>query len=252
MPRFLVAGNWKMNGLAASVEEASCVTPDPHRGDCDIVICPPAPLLTRLSERLRGTAIRLGGQDCHPSPCGAHTGDHSAEMLADAGAEFVIVGHSERRQCYGETDDVVNRKVRAAWRAGLTAIVCVGESGEQRAVGQAQTVVGAQIEGSVPIEATATRLAIAYEPVWAIGTGRSASPDEITEMHDFVRCACHARLAQNEAAGMRLLYGGSVTPDNASTILSLPEVNGALVGGASLRASSFNAIIRSLPITSSR
>jgi triosephosphate isomerase len=238
MPRQLVAGNWKMNGLAGSravLDELAAAHPAPV---CDVLVCPPATLITQLA----GGPFPVGGQDCHWAAAGAHTGDIAAEMLADAGAVAVILGHSERRADHGETDELVARKTLAAWRAGLLAIVCVGETEEERDAGRTLARVGSQLAGSVPDGATPERLVIAYEPVWAIGTGRTPSLSEIAEAHDFMR----ERLTSSLGAPgerIRLLYGGSVKPGNAAEIFAIPNVNGALVGGASLKAADFGAII---------
>lgn len=238
MPRKLVAGNWKMNGLKASaavLEELTAACPAPG---CDVLVCPPATLVAALN----GKGWTLGGQDCHPKASGAHTGDISAEMLADAGAAAVIVGHSERRADHGETDAMVAAKTEAAWRAGLTAVVCVGETEAERDAGRALEVVGRQLAGSIPDGATAERLVVAYEPVWAIGTGRTPSLGEIGEVHGFMRAALTERFGA-KAAGVRLLYGGSVKPGNAAEIFSVGDVDGALVGGASLKAADFAPIV---------
>ena len=231
MPRKLVAGNWKMHGTGASaamLERLAAACPAPG---CDVLICPPATLIARLA----GRGVAIGAQDCHPEPSGAHTGDIAAEMLADAGAEAVILGHSERRADHGETDALVAAKARAAWRAGLLAIVCVGETEAERDAGRAIEVVAGQLAGSVPDGPSPGRLAVAYEPVWAIGTGRTPSLAEIGEMHAALRARLAARFGA-AAAGMRLLYGGSVKPGNAAVIFGVPDVDGALVGGASLTA----------------
>jgi triosephosphate isomerase (TIM) len=244
--RPLVAGNWKMNGLAASLgelgklKEALAATP-PY---CEVLVCPPFTLIAQAVWAVKG-AFALGGQDCHAKPCGACTGDVSAEMLKDAGASYVIVGHSERRQYHGERDCDVAAKAEAAWRAGLTAIICVGESEEQRDGGQAHHICSGQIDGSVPAAATAANSVIAYEPVWAIGTGRTPTCGNIGAMHAHIR-ACLVRRLGEGGRQMRILYGGSVKADNAAEILNLPEVNGALVGGASLKAEDFHRIIASV------
>lgn len=240
-PRTLVAGNWKMNGLRTSagmLDDLSAAFPEPP---CDILICPPALLVAGLS---RQSAVPIGGQDCHWKESGAHTGDISAEMLADAGATAVILGHSERRADHGETDAMVRDKTRAAWRAGLTAIVCVGETEAERDAGETLGRIGAQLAGSIPDDATADTLVVAYEPVWAIGTGRTPSLEEIAEVHDFMRNALAERFGTPVADGIRLLYGGSVKPGNAAEIFAIGNVNGALVGGASLKAEDFGGIIR--------
>lgn len=238
-PKKLVAGNWKMNGLAASasmLEELAAAHPAPA---CDVLVCPPATLVARLA----GGPVPIGGQDCHWQPSGAHTGDIAAEMLADAGATAVIVGHSERRADHGETDGTVAHKAAAAWRAGLSAIVCVGETEAERDAAQTLAVVGTQLAGSIPDGATADTLVVAYEPVWAIGTGRTPSLDDIAEVHDFLRARLSERFGAAVGDAVRLLYGGSVKPGNAAQIFAVSNVDGALVGGASLTASDFGAII---------
>jgi triosephosphate isomerase len=241
----LAAGNWKMNGLDASLAEIDALAKAHPAPACEVLICPPATLLSRLSDRAKGTAIRTGGQDCHADALGAHTGDVSAEMIADAGGAYVIVGHSERRADHGETDTIVRAKAEATWRAGLAAIVCVGETLEQREAGKTIDVVAAQLDGSVPDGATAVNTVIAYEPVWAIGTGKVPTLEEIGAVHDDIR----ARLADRfgtEASAMRILYGGSVKPSNAVEIFGVSNVDGALVGGASLKAADFGGIVAAL------
>ena len=232
----LVAGNWKMNGLRADgVALARAVTGEArqqHR--CDLLVCPPATLLAAVGEALAGSAVALGGQDCHAEAKGAFTGDVSAEMLRDAGCSYVILGHSERRHGHGESDAAVQAKTVAAWRAGLVAIVCVGETRGEREAGRAVEIVAGQLAGSLPDGYDAANLVIAYEPVWAIGTGLTPTSADITEIHAAIR----ARIP----AGTRILYGGSVNPRNAAEILALPDVGGALVGGASLKAEDFWAI----------
>lgn len=240
----LVAGNWKMNGTSTSLDVLRAIGEGfkTRAGDgAEGLVCVPATLLARASEALRDTPVKAGGQDCHPSPTGAHTGDVSAEMLADCGATHVIVGHSERRADHGEGDADVAQKARAAWRAGLVAIVCVGETRPERDAGDTLSILSRQIAGSVPEGATADNTVIAYEPVWAIGTGLTPTADDIAEAHDHLRRELDARFG-NEAAQMRLLYGGSVKPDNARELLAIDHVNGALVGGASLKAEDFLAI----------
>ena len=237
--RKLVAGNWKMNGLAASaamLDELAAAHPTPA---CDILICPPATLVARLA----GGPVPIGGQDCHWAPSGAHTGDIAAEMLADAGATAVILGHSERRADHGETNVTVAKKVHAAWRAGLLAIVCVGEIEAERDANATLDVVGRQLAASVPDGVTVANLAIAYEPVWAIGTGRTPTLAEIAQVHDFLRAALSDRFGAEIGAGIRLLYGGSVKPGNAAEIFTVANVDGALVGGASLTATDFGGIV---------
>jgi triosephosphate isomerase len=211
--------------------------------EAEIMVCPPATLLAQARWALTGSNILLGAQDCHPLPSGAHTGDLSAEMLADAGATAVIVGHSERRKDHGETDALVNAKARAALRAGLTAIICVGETEEQRDQGNTLDIVRHQIEGSVPEGAGGSNIVIAYEPVWAIGSGVTPTPADIAEVHGFIRSELGRLLGKAEIGALRILYGGSVKPANASELLFVPDVDGALVGGASLTVSDFYAIL---------
>jgi triosephosphate isomerase len=242
--RPLVAGNWKMNGLTApSAAELGKVIEGyrPLRPKLDLMVCPPATLLVALAHVVVGSRVAVGGQDCHPERSGAFTGDISAEMLADAGATAVIVGHSERRTLHRETDALVRSKTQAAHRAGLTAIVCVGETQEQRQAGKTLAVIRGQIEGSLPDIATAANLILAYEPVWAIGTGLTPTAADVAEVHHAIRERLAARY-KAEGEGMRILYGGSVKPSNARELLSVAEVNGALVGGASLKADDFLAI----------
>jgi triosephosphate isomerase len=247
--RKLVAGNWKMNGLHESglalARELSHRAVAAHRAAgqpivCDILLCPPATLLFSLAEEITGSGIALGGQDCHADPKGAHTGDLSAEMLKDAGCSHVILGHSERRADHGESNEIVRAKAEAAKRAGLVAIVCVGESEAERAAGRALEVVGQQLAGSIPRGMNASNLVIAYEPVWAIGTGKTATALDVAEMHAHIRRGLAARVA--DPGGVRILYGGSVKPSNAAEILAIADVDGALVGGASLVAGDFWSI----------
>ena len=243
--RPLVAGNWKMNGLGSSLGELRALLALLARGpvpEADVMICPPATLLDRAREVVGSSSVLLSGQDCHPETRGAHTGDISAEMLADAGAKAVIVGHSERRQDHGETDALIAAKAAAAYRAGLLAVICVGETEAERRDGRTLAVVGAQIEGSVPGSAKAADTVIAYEPVWAIGTGLTPTPSDVAEIHGFLRERLKERLGA-EGERIRLLYGGSVKPDNARALLGTSDVNGALVGGASLKGSDFYAIL---------
>ncbi|WP_029031632.1 triose-phosphate isomerase [Salinarimonas rosea] len=248
-PRPFVAGNWKMNGLAAALAEADAVAAEAGAlaGRVDLALCPPATLVHRMAERLSGSGVAVGGQDCHPQAAGAHTGDVSAEMLADAGATHVIVGHSERRADHAESDADVRAKLAAAHRAGLVAIVCVGETREEREAGRALEVVRGQLDGSLPEGLAAATTVIAYEPVWAIGTGLVPTLDDIGEMHAAVREALAAKAPADEVAAMRILYGGSVKPGNAAEILAVANVDGALVGGASLKAADFLAIAAAAP-----
>ena len=238
----LVAGNWKMNGLMADGSALARAIAEQTRADlrCDLLVCPPATLLAAVGAALAGSPVALGGQDCHGEAKGAFTGDISAEMLKDVGCTHVILGHSERRHGHGESDAAVRGKVAAAWRAGLVAILCVGETRAEREAGRAVEVVARQLAGSLPADgaggANAARLVIAYEPVWTIGTGLTPTAADITAMHDAIR--------GRVPAGARILYGGSVNPANAAEILALPGVDGALVGGASLKADDFSAIGR--------
>ncbi|HEV2097699.1 MAG TPA: triose-phosphate isomerase [Stellaceae bacterium] len=239
----LVAGNWKMNGLRAdglALAGELAVRARAAKGGgplcCELLLCPPASLLSLVGEAIAGSGIALGGQDCHSAPKGAFTGDISAEMLADLGCTYVILGHSERRQGHGETDAEIRAKITAAARAGLNPILCVGETRAQREAGEAVAVVSAQLSGSIPEGFARNRLIVAYEPVWAIGTGLSATLDDIERMHAAIRA--------HVAPDARILYGGSVNPGNAATILALADVDGALVGGASLDPDSCWAIAR--------
>ena len=246
--RSLIAGNWKMNGmgqadlgkltaLKAALAEAPPI--------CDVLVCPPATMIAQAAWAVQG-AFAIGGQDCHAQASGAFTGDISAEMLKAAGASHVIVGHSERRQYHGETDGDVAAKAKAAWRAGLTAIVCIGETLAEREVGKANGVCKGQVLGSVPEGATAANTILAYEPIWAIGTGKVPSLDDIGAMHANLR-ACLKERCGLAGGDMPILYGGSVKPDNAAAILALPDVGGALVGGASLKPADFMGIISAAP-----
>lgn len=244
----LVAGNWKMNGskgesvalgqgLAAQSPCGAGALP------CDVLVCPTAHLLTAVHDALGDSGIVLGGQDCHPQASGAHTGDISAEMLADVGCSYVIVGHSERRTNHGETDALVREKAMAAHRAGLIPIVCVGETEAERDAGKALETVGRQLAGSLPGELTASNTVVAYEPVWAIGTGRTPTPQEIADVHASMRSHLEERFS-SEAGGVRLLYGGSVNPGNAEEIMGIDNVDGGLVGGASLKVETFWPIVQ--------
>lgn len=243
--RKLAAGNWKMNGSPMSLTEVTALVKEHPAPGCEMLLCPPATLIAQMAWHVRGAALKIGGQDCHTAASGAHTGDISAQMLADAGASYVILGHSERRADHGETDALVRAKAEAAWDAGLTAILCLGETGAQRDAGTTLAVVGGQLAGSVPDGATAENTVIAYEPVWAIGTGRTPTLAEIAEVHGFLRAELTKRFGE-EAAEMRLLYGGSVKPSNAAEIFAVTDVDGALVGGASLKAADFGAIVAAL------
>jgi len=240
--RPLIAGNWKMNGLRASLGELAAVRAGISGAACDVAVCPPATLIAAAASAVAGSALMVGGQDCHAAASGAHTGDIAAEMIADAGGRLVIVGHSERRTDHGEDDATVRAKAVAAWRAGLLAVVCIGETRAEREKGETLAILSRQLAGSVPDGATAARLVIAYEPVWAIGTGLTPSNDDIAAAHAHIRAGLKARFG-GEGTAIRILYGGSVKPSNAAEILALPEVGGALVGGASLKSTDFLAIV---------
>jgi triosephosphate isomerase (TIM) len=247
--RPLIAGNWKMNGLRAAMAEFEAMVAGAPAvtAKADLLVCPPATLIAPFNAKLAGSrGVAIGGQDCHPKASGAHTGDISAEMLADAGASAVIVGHSERRAHHGESDALVRQKAEAAWRAGLTAIVCIGETQSQRDAGQTLDICRGQLEGSLPDGARADNLVVAYEPVWAIGTGLTPTAKDVEQIHRFIRETLDGRF-NGEGARMRILYGGSVKPSNARELMGVANVNGALVGGASLKAADFLAIAAGCP-----
>jgi triosephosphate isomerase len=242
--RPLIAGNWKMNGLKASSAEFEAMLAGAPgvAAKADLLVCPPATLIAAFAEKARGSnTIAIGAQDCHPKASGAHTGDLSAEMLADAGASAIIVGHSERRADHGESDVLVRQKTEAVWRAGLIAIVCIGETQHQRDAGQALDICRGQLDLSLPDQARADNLVVAYEPVWAIGTGLTPTVGDVQQIHKFIRDFLIARF-NGEGARTRILYGGSVKPSNAAELMAVANVNGALVGGASLKAADFLAI----------
>jgi triosephosphate isomerase len=242
--RPLIAGNWKMNGLKAAFSEfeAMLAGSSAVSAKADLLVCPPATLMSSFAERARGVrTLSVGAQDCHPKPSGAHTGDISAEMLKDAGASAIIVGHSERRTDHGENDILVRQKAEAVWRAGLLAIVCIGETQHQRDAGQTLDICRGQLNLSLPEGSTAANLVVAYEPVWAIGTGRTPTTNDVAEVHAAIREVLLARFG-DEGRKMRILYGGSVKPSNAKELMAVANVNGALVGGASLKAADFLAI----------
>lgn len=243
----LVAGNWKMNGLGASLAEAETLEKalKAQAAACRVALCPPATLIDRMAQALKGGVVEIGGQDCHVETSGAYTGSVSAEMVRDAGAGLVILGHSERRAGFGETDADVAAKVEAALAAGLEPIICIGETLQQREAGQAVEVVSRQVAGSLPASLAGKAFAVAYEPVWAIGTGLTPTLEQIEEVHAAVRAAMVAKLGEGGRAAP-ILYGGSVKPSNAKEILSVAEVGGALVGGASLKAEDFLGIIRAV------
>ncbi|MBN9559619.1 MAG: triose-phosphate isomerase [Alphaproteobacteria bacterium] len=243
--RQLIAGNWKMHGLGAdSAALAEGIKAGAARAGglaCDLLVCPPFTQIAAVARILAGSPVVVGGQDCHAQGQGAHTGDISAAMLADAGATWVILGHSERRQNHGEIDELVREKVEAATAAGLTPIVCVGETEEQRVGGQETEVVGWQISGSLP---KGFKGVVAYEPVWAIGTGRTPTEADVATMHAFIREELVRQFGEEDGQAIRILYGGSVKPSNAGALLAVPNVGGALVGGASLKAEDFLGIAR--------
>ena len=247
--RPLIAGNWKMNGLKAAMTEleAMLAAASGVAAKCDLLVCPPATLVTAFAEKAKGSkAVSICAQDCHPKASGAHTGDLSAEMLADAGAKAIIVGHSERRADHGESDALVRQKAEAVWRAGLTAIVCIGETREQRDAGKTLDICGTQLKGSLPDGSTAANLVVAYEPVWAIGTGLTPTAGDVEQVHRFIRKTLTSRFS-GDGADIRILYGGSVKPSNAAELMGVADVNGALVGGASLKAADFLAIAAGCP-----
>jgi len=246
MRRKLAAGNWKMNGTAASLAEVTALAEAQPAPAVDLLLCPPATLIERMARVAAGSAVAVGGQDCHAAASGAHTGDISAAMLKDAGASHVILGHSERRADHAETDAAVRAKTEAALAEGLVAVVCLGETEAQRDAGETLAVVGRQLSGSLPdTGVTGQSVVVAYEPVWAIGTGRVPTLDQIAEVHDFLRAELRGRYGE-DAEGIRLLYGGSVKPGNAAEIFATSNVDGALVGGASLKAADFGAIVEAL------
>ncbi len=244
--RPLIAGNWKMNGFASESatelkELISRVIEREDTPNCDILICPPALLVRELASLAEGTGVSIGGQDCHANEKGAHTGDLSAEMLKSAGATYVLVGHSERRTDHYESNDIVKAKAEAALRAGLIAVVCVGETLDERESGATLSVITDQVKNSLPQGATAANTVVAYEPVWAIGTGKTPTPEDVAEVHAHIRKDLQTLLS--DADGVRLLYGGSVKGSNAQELMSLDHVNGGLVGGASLKAADFWPIV---------
>src|ERR1700722_8942743 len=246
--RPLIAGNWKMNGLRASLSEFEAMLAGAAgvAAKADLLVCPPATLIAAFADKARGSKLAVGAQDCHPKPSGAYTGDISAEMLADAGASAIIVGHSERRADHGETGALVRQKAEAVRRAGLTAIVCIGETQKQRDAGQTLEVCRGQLTGSLPDGARAGNLVVAYEPVWAIGTGLTPTAGDVEQIHGFIREHLVTRF-KAEGARIRILYGGSVKPSNAAELMAVANVNGALVGGASLKAADFLAIAAGCP-----
>ena len=239
--RKLAAGNWKMNGTADSLTEIAALAAATKGAACDILICPPATLIAQMAATAKGTDVMVGGQDCHAKVSGAHTGDISAAMLRDAGAGHVILGHSERRADHGETDADVRAKAEAAGAAGLIRVICVGETEAERDAGTTLAIIGRQLAGSIPDGATAADTVIAYEPVWAIGTGKTASPQDVKDMHGFIRSRLKEKLADSE--NLRILYGGSMKPENAGELLATENVDGGLIGGASLESDPFLEIV---------
>ena len=246
MARKLAAGNWKMNGTSASLAEIDALVAACPAPEIDILICPPATLLSRMAAQTKDSPIGIGGQTCHVAAKGAHTGDISADMLVDAGASAVILGHSERRTDHSEDDASVRAQAQAAVAAGLRAIICIGETEAQRDEGVTLDVIAEQLAGSIPDEATAEALVVAYEPVWAIGTGKVPTTDQIGEVHDFIRAELEKRFGSGVGRSVPILYGGSVQGSNAAEIFAVSHVDGALVGGASLKAADFLPIVEAL------
>ncbi|WP_136443532.1 triose-phosphate isomerase [Pacificoceanicola onchidii] len=239
----LAAGNWKMNGTRAALDELGAMA-EAAGGAAEVLICPPATLVAEAATKADG--VMIGGQDCHAEAKGAHTGDIAADMLKDAGASHVILGHSERREDHGESDEDVRAKCRAAWDAGLVAVLCCGESLAQREAQNTLDIIGGQLAGSIPDGATGHNLVVAYEPIWAIGTGKVPTTDQIGDVHDFIRARLERRFGEGVGRSVRILYGGSVKPSNAAEIFAVSNVDGALVGGASLKATDFVPIIDAL------
>lgn len=244
--KVLIAGNWKMNGLladgAALAKDVAAEVKKLGKPECEFLVCPPFTLLTAVKKALRGSKVALGAQDCHMAEKGAHTGDISPVMLKDCGCTYVIVGHSERRANHHESNEIVCQKAEAAYKAGLKAVICIGETEAERDAGKTIDVCTKQIMGSVPDSATAVNTVIAYEPVWAIGTGKTPTAADVEEVHAAIRKVVAKKLGKATANKMRLLYGGSVKPSNAAELLALPDVDGGLIGGASLKASDFMGI----------
>jgi triosephosphate isomerase len=246
MRRKIAAGNWKMNGTGAALAELDAIAAGLPTAPPEVVICPPAPLLFRAAKVAAAAGLSIGAQDCHMQTSGAFTGDISAQMIADTGATFVIVGHSERREAHAESDSDVRAKAKAAWAADLTPIICIGEELDEREANNTLDIIGGQLAGSVPDAVTATNTVIAYEPIWAIGTGKVPSLDQIIEVHDFIRAQLTKRFGAQIGNALPLLYGGSVKPENAAHIFAAENVDGFLVGGASLTARDFLPIISAL------
>ncbi len=246
MARKLAAGNWKMNGTSADLTQIDALTQAHTGAISEILIAPPTTLLHRAAEIAKNGPVKLGAQDCHKRESGAHTGDISADMLLDAGASYVILGHSERRADHDEHDEDVRAKARAALAAGLRVIICMGEELEEREADNTLDIIGGQLAGSIPDDVSGDTLVVAYEPIWAIGTGKVPSIAQIAEVHDFIRARLETRFGAQIARSIRLLYGGSVKPGNAAEIFAIVNVDGALVGGASLKAEDFSPIINAL------
>ncbi len=246
MRRKLAAGNWKMNGTSAALSELETLINAHPTADVDILICPPATLIAQAAKTALKSPVQIGGQDCHSAESGAHTGDISAPMLTDAGASHVILGHSERRENHNESSMLIHDKARTAHQSGLITLICLGESLAQREAGSTLDIIADQLANSTPDGATATNTVIAYEPIWAIGTGLIPTLDQIAEVHDFIRSKLETRFGDQTASGIRLLYGGSVKPGNADEIFAVSNVDGALVGGASLKEADFSPIINAL------
>ena len=246
MRRKIAAGNWKMNGTRAALKELEALGAETSNAKAEIIICPPAPLLAQAAAAATPLGIAIGAQDCHAAASGAYTGDSAAEMIAETGAKFVIVGHSERRDGYAESDADVSAKAQAAWRAGITPIICLGETLEDREAERTLSVIEKQLSGSLPNGVDAHNTVVAYEPVWAIGTGKVPTVEQIAEVHDFMRNQLSTRFGDAIGAALPLLYGGSVKASNAATIFEAQNVDGALVGGASLQASDFAPIVTAL------
>ena len=246
MRRKLAAGNWKMNGTTASLTEIDALLASHPTPKCDILLCPPATLVSAMVARIGDGAIHTGGQDCHAAASGAHTGDIAANMLLDAGASHVILGHSERRQDHDESNEDVRNKAKSAIAAGLIAVICCGETDAEREAKNTLDIISGQLAGSIPDNVTGENLVVAYEPIWAIGTGKVPTLDQIGEVHDFIRSQLEKRFGEGVGRSVRLLYGGSVKPSNADEIFAVSNVDGALVGGASLKAEDFSGIINAL------
>tara|TARA_R110002124_G_scaffold122044_2_gene280604 strand:+ start:5879 stop:6616 length:738 start_codon:yes stop_codon:yes gene_type:complete len=244
MRRKIAAGNWKMNGLRADLSQVNDINTAAAVTDCDVILCVPATLISALSDAT--TDVLVGAQDCHQNASGAHTGEISAAMIHDAGAQYVILGHSERRADNGETDKCVREKTRTAWAAGLKTIVCVGETLDQRKSSNTLEIIGGQMATSIPDFATGENLVVAYEPVWAIGTGLTPTTDQIGEVHDFIRMRLERRFGEGVGRSVRILYGGSMNPKNVAEISAVSNVDGGLIGGASLTAANFVPIINAL------